>query len=102
MAIGAAKMMLRCVLEGSLAIYEVEMERRPYHRNCSCALHNLNGISSACSFSKRNLSFPKKQAWRIDCCLSSLGALPPKFPSQPSLLLIPAPLRSRGGGNGTL
>ncbi|OMO52288.1 hypothetical protein CCACVL1_29282 [Corchorus capsularis] len=31
MAIGAAKIMLRCVLEGSLAIYEIEMDRRPYH-----------------------------------------------------------------------
>ncbi|XWS70798.1 hypothetical protein CRYUN_Cryun03dG0079900 [Craigia yunnanensis] len=81
MATGAAKMMLRCVLEGSLAMYDIEIERRPYHRNCSCALHNLKGVcSSACSRT-RNISYPKKQAWRD----SSLSIAFPKFSSHSSL-----------------
>ncbi|XVF88226.1 hypothetical protein PTKIN_Ptkin19aG0033100 [Pterospermum kingtungense] len=71
MATGAAaEMMLRCVLEGSLVMKEIEVERRPYHRNCSCALHNLKGLcSSACS-RPGNISFSKKKTWNIDCSLS--------------------------------
>ena len=64
MATGAAKMMLRCVLEGSLAMYDIEIERMPNHRNCGCALHNLKGVCSSTCSRTRNISFPKKQAWR--------------------------------------
>ncbi|XVE71577.1 hypothetical protein DITRI_Ditri10aG0162500 [Diplodiscus trichospermus] len=78
MATGAAKMMLQCVLEGSLAMHDIQIERRPYHRNCGCALHNLKGVcSSACSRT-RNISFPRKQA----CCDFSLSIASPKFSSR--------------------
>ncbi|XVE98483.1 hypothetical protein REPUB_Repub03eG0110400 [Reevesia pubescens] len=85
MASGAAKMMLQCGLElGSLSMYDIEVERRPYHRNCGCALHNLKGVcSSACSRT-RNISFSKKQAWSD--CFFSIAA--PKFSSQSSLLTL--------------
>ncbi|KAE8657923.1 hypothetical protein F3Y22_tig00116976pilonHSYRG00119 [Hibiscus syriacus] len=67
----AGMMMLRCVLEGSLVMHETEVERRPYHRNCSCALHNLKGVvcSSGCSHA-RNVAFSKKKTRRNDCLLS--------------------------------
>ncbi|GMI97619.1 hypothetical protein HRI_003431200 [Hibiscus trionum] len=81
MAAGAtAETMLRSVLAGSLVMQEFEVERRPYHKNCGCALHNLKGIcSSACSRA-RNLSFPKKNNWRnIDCSLSMAN---PQFSSR--------------------
>ncbi|XVE98481.1 hypothetical protein REPUB_Repub03eG0110200 [Reevesia pubescens] len=86
MASGAAKLMLRCGLElGSLSMYDIEVERRPYHRNCGCALHNLKGVcSSACSRTVSNISFPKKQAWS-DCSFSISA---PKFTSQSSLLTL--------------
>ncbi|XWS70801.1 hypothetical protein CRYUN_Cryun03dG0080200 [Craigia yunnanensis] len=78
----AAEMMLRCVLEGSLMMQEIDVERRPYHRNCSCALHNLKGdCSSACSRT-RNISFSKKKTWK-DCSLSVATS---QFSSQSSLL----------------
>ena len=82
MATGAAaEMMLRCVLEGSLVMQEIEVERRPYHRNCSCALHNLKGVcSSACSRT-RNISFSKKKTWN-DCSLSMAAS---QLSSQSSL-----------------
>ncbi|XVE71576.1 hypothetical protein DITRI_Ditri10aG0162400 [Diplodiscus trichospermus] len=81
MATGAAEMMLRCVFEGSITMQDSLIERRPYHRNCDCALHKLKGVfSSACSRS-RNLSFPKKQSWDdFSLCLSAS-----KFSSQSSL-----------------
>ncbi|XVE98479.1 hypothetical protein REPUB_Repub03eG0110000 [Reevesia pubescens] len=87
MGSGAAKMMLRCGLElGSLSMYDIEIERRPYHRNCGCALHNLKGVcSSVCSRTIRNISFPKKQGWS-DCSFSINAA--PKFSSQSSLLTL--------------
>ncbi|MBA0779183.1 hypothetical protein Gotri_003457 [Gossypium trilobum] len=32
-------MMFRCVFQGSISMQDCLMERRPYHRNCQCALH---------------------------------------------------------------
>ncbi|KAK1323196.1 hypothetical protein QJS10_CPA02g01221 [Acorus calamus] len=34
---------MRCVFEGCLRIFDTEIERRPYHRNCGCALHGSRG-----------------------------------------------------------
>ncbi|KAF3453014.1 hypothetical protein FNV43_RR03447 [Rhamnella rubrinervis] len=58
----AAEVMLRCVFEASISMHDMQIERRPYHRNCSCALHSLKGYSNAC-LQQRKLSFPKKQSW---------------------------------------
>ena len=64
MASGAAKMVLGCVFNGSLSLHELNIERRPYHKNCSCALHDLKGVCSSNTCSKKNtLSFQKKQVW---------------------------------------
>ncbi|KAB2618843.1 hypothetical protein D8674_014712 [Pyrus ussuriensis x Pyrus communis] len=58
---GVAGMMFRRVFEGSLSMQDTEIERRPYHKNCSCALHSKAGVcSNAC---QRNISFPKNQSW---------------------------------------
>ncbi|PQQ06121.1 hypothetical protein Pyn_40598 [Prunus yedoensis var. nudiflora] len=59
---GVAGMMFQCVFEGSLSMRDSEIERRPYHKNCSCAPHRSEGdvCSNAC---QRNISFPKKQSW---------------------------------------
>ncbi|RXH74312.1 hypothetical protein DVH24_029033 [Malus domestica] len=47
--------------EGSLSVQDTEIERSPYHKNCSCALHSKADIcSNAC---QRNISFPKNQSW---------------------------------------
>ncbi|KAK3210697.1 hypothetical protein Dsin_015403 [Dipteronia sinensis] len=64
MASGAVEMVLGCVFNGSLSLHELTIERRPYHKNCSCALHDLKGVCSSLSNTcskKNNLSFPKKQ-----------------------------------------
>lgn len=70
-AIGAAKMILKGVFHGGLSLDDTTIERRPYHRNCSCALHKLNGrFSGTVCYQKTTVSFPKRvQAWR-DHCLS--------------------------------
>ncbi|KAG5593985.1 hypothetical protein H5410_035217 [Solanum commersonii] len=82
MATGAAAMMLQCVFDGSLSMSDMDIERRPYHKNCSCALHKQKGdISqpSTCVHS-RNISFPKRQI-RKDMILSIET---PKFTSPSS------------------
>ncbi|PRQ46215.1 hypothetical protein RchiOBHm_Chr2g0086641 [Rosa chinensis] len=63
----ATKMMLQCVLEGSISVHDMEVEHRPYHRNCSCAMHKMKGSCSndACSH-QSNISFPRKQPQ--SCC----------------------------------
>ncbi|KAL0345499.1 UNVERIFIED_CONTAM: hypothetical protein Sradi_4381200 [Sesamum radiatum] len=63
MVTGAAVFMFRCVLDGSLQMRDTDMERRPYHRNCKCALHKPKADCphSAASQRRRNVSFPTKQ-----------------------------------------
>ncbi|KAB2023972.1 hypothetical protein ES319_D06G056100v1 [Gossypium barbadense] len=79
----ADQMIFRCVFEGSISIQDCLIERRPYHRNCECALHNLKGIcTSTCTSRTTNISFPTKQRWN-DCFLSFSAA---KFSSQSPLL----------------
>ncbi|CAL5328018.1 unnamed protein product [Camellia sinensis] len=82
MATVAAEMMLRCVFDGSLSMHDVEIERRPYHRNCTCAMHNSKGACSTASSEHRSISFPKKEL-RNECALSMTAS---KFSSQSSFL----------------
>lgn len=60
MATEAAKLMLQCINNGCLSLFDMDIERRPYHKNCSCALHKSEGpISTVCS-RHRSVSFPEK------------------------------------------
>ncbi|KAK7265146.1 hypothetical protein RJT34_32762 [Clitoria ternatea] len=63
MATGACHMMLRCVFEGSISLHDMEIERRPYHKNCGCALHNLSDICSKACPKKTYFSFARKTSW---------------------------------------
>ncbi|PSS36136.1 capsid protein [Actinidia chinensis var. chinensis] len=63
MATRAVAVMLQCIFDGSISAYNMEIKRRPYHRNCSCALHKLKlEYTNACSQNK-NISFTKKRSW---------------------------------------
>ncbi|XP_054822299.1 uncharacterized protein LOC129320744 [Prosopis cineraria] len=58
----AADGVFRCLFEGCLSGFDNGIERRPYHRNCGCALHD--GKSSAnkapvCG----NVSYPIRRSW---------------------------------------
>jgi len=61
MATGAAEMILKCIFSGSISLNDMEIRRRPYHRNCKCALHRLKDICSDACPKQRSISFPKKQ-----------------------------------------
>ncbi|OVA14203.1 hypothetical protein BVC80_9029g32 [Macleaya cordata] len=56
-----AKGMFGCVYEGCITMYEMEIERRPYHRNCGCALHKSRGSDCSkqtCVVGNSNYPYP--------------------------------------------
>ncbi|KDP38617.1 hypothetical protein JCGZ_03970 [Jatropha curcas] len=74
MAAGAAEILLQCLFHGSISMHDLEIQRRPYHRGCKCALHKLDSLCpNACYSLHRTISFPKKQAW-TDCSLSIVAS----------------------------
>ncbi|XVF47960.1 hypothetical protein PTKIN_Ptkin03bG0151700 [Pterospermum kingtungense] len=81
MAAGAAEMIFRSIFEGNITMQDSLIERRPYHRNCDCALHKFKGVFSFACSRTRNISFPKKQQWG-NCSLSLSAS---NFSSQSSL-----------------
>ncbi|XP_031263957.1 uncharacterized protein LOC116122193 [Pistacia vera] len=70
MATIATEMMLRCATDCSLSLNDFNIERRPYHKNCGCALHKLKGVCSNDCSKQNNISFAKKKSWP-DCSLST-------------------------------
>lgn len=67
MATGAAgDGILRGFFEGCISGHDMGIQRRPYHRNCSCALHKSRGI---CGHSSKynNVSYPIRRAWSEGC-----------------------------------
>jgi hypothetical protein len=90
-------MMLKCVFNGSISLHDMEIERRPYHRNCSCALHKLGNVCSNAYSQHRKISFPKKNACS-DCTLYIAAS---KCSSQSSLPGTSSN-RKREEANGTL
>lgn len=70
MATIAVEMILRCAAVCSLSLNDFDIERRPYHKNCGCALHNLKGVCSEACSKKNCVSFPMKKSWP-NCPLST-------------------------------
>ncbi|KAI3513841.1 hypothetical protein L1887_12038 [Cichorium endivia] len=68
MATGAAAIMLHCVFEGSLSMTEIDKERRPYHKNCSFALHRPKDETPTTCFHHTRISYVKKPSWN-NCAL---------------------------------
>lgn len=67
MASGAADGLFRCVYEGCISGCDTGIERRPYHRNCGCALHNKSRKASSHALParpcKKNVSYPMRRSW---------------------------------------
>ncbi|WCJ30059.1 hypothetical protein M5689_011643 [Euphorbia peplus] len=63
MATGAAELLVQYVFDGSITMHDLEVHRRPYHKDCKCALHDLQATFSpnACS-QHGTMSFPRKQS----------------------------------------
>ncbi|CAI0388648.1 unnamed protein product [Linum tenue] len=63
MANAISNMLAHCVagMSSSLSIHDTVIERRPYHKNCECALHKLKGNCSHIWSAQTNVSFSKKR-----------------------------------------
>ncbi|KFK37414.1 hypothetical protein AALP_AA4G253800 [Arabis alpina] len=65
----AADGIFRCIFEGCISGLDSAIERRPYHKNCKCALHdgskNQNQRRSSCRRhgSSESISFPIRRSW---------------------------------------
>ncbi|KAK9149541.1 hypothetical protein Scep_008298 [Stephania cephalantha] len=87
MATVAADSLLGCIFEGCIAGSDNDIERRPYHRNCGCAMHKSRG--SCCKSSPKNqqVSFPMRRA-RSESCLVAVAASNQSSPSSPSPVVL--------------
>ncbi|KFK30761.1 hypothetical protein AALP_AA6G023000 [Arabis alpina] len=72
MAAGSMDGMFRNIFEGCISSCDSSIERRPYHKNCGCALHersrgakNPNSSGSSPCRHKRSevVSFPIRRSW---------------------------------------
>ena len=69
MFIAASDVMFRCVFDGCISVDNMEIERRPYHRNFSCAPHKMEGGSSTGFPLPRNIFFIRRNSHGdIDLC----------------------------------
>ncbi|XP_057968343.1 uncharacterized protein LOC131157903 [Malania oleifera] len=87
MASGAADGLLRCVFEGCISGVDTAVDRRPYHRNCGCALHkSRRGAKCPHSLSRSpNVSYPIRRAWSEGCLAlaASAHSSPSSSPAAP-------------------
>ncbi|XVF34483.1 hypothetical protein REPUB_Repub18cG0062600 [Reevesia pubescens] len=68
MAAGAADGLFRSIYEGCISGCDIGIERRPYHRNCRCALHDKSrGNCPHASPKSKNVSYPIRRAWSEGC-----------------------------------
>ncbi|KAF5180036.1 hypothetical protein FRX31_030380 [Thalictrum thalictroides] len=82
---GVAGALLQCVYNGSISMFDMEIDRRPYHKNCDCALHKSKKNSSNQCSHRRKISVPTKQLWK-DYSMSTKGT---HYSSQCSSSAIP-------------
>ncbi|OIW10376.1 hypothetical protein TanjilG_28127 [Lupinus angustifolius] len=59
----AADGFFRPIYDGCLSGFDQCIERRPYHRNCSCALHSKSRNLCAHKLLGNNVTYPMRRAW---------------------------------------
>ncbi|KAK8559139.1 hypothetical protein V6N13_098732 [Hibiscus sabdariffa] len=79
---GAADGLFRSIYEGCISDCDFIVERRPYHRNCGCALHDKSSRNCPHGSPKsKNVSYPIKRVWNEGClALDTAAASPPPSP----------------------
>ncbi|KAG1364360.1 hypothetical protein COCNU_11G011870 [Cocos nucifera] len=77
MAAAAAQEMLQSVFDGCIAAFDTEIRRRPYHRNCSCALHQSGALPKDLPCNTK-VSYPVRRSWGAS--LVSSGCPPVTLP----------------------
>ncbi|KAL7093374.1 hypothetical protein ACP275_11G037100 [Erythranthe tilingii] len=70
------------MFEGCISGGDMGIQRRPYHKNCTCALHNSGGHCSHTSRHK-NISYPIRRSWS-EGSLALIGNSSPSPSSSPA------------------
>ncbi|KAI3694854.1 hypothetical protein L1987_77835 [Smallanthus sonchifolius] len=79
------------VFGGSISSDDVGIQRRPYHRNCTCALHK-SGQNHCSHAPLRKVSYPIRRSWSEGCLVAMMAAAaPPSAGSSPCCPSSPAP-----------
>ncbi|WCJ30053.1 hypothetical protein M5689_011637 [Euphorbia peplus] len=74
MGSGAADGFFRYVYDGCLSGGDMGIERRPYHRNCQCALHNKSREDCPHRMPKtKTVKYPMRRAWSEGCLAMAAG-----------------------------
>ncbi|PKA65523.1 hypothetical protein AXF42_Ash005857 [Apostasia shenzhenica] len=55
---------IRCTFEACISSFAGEIRRRPYHRNCRCALHGRSRCHDGGGSSRSTVSFPLSRSFR--------------------------------------
>ncbi|XP_052199064.1 uncharacterized protein LOC127806091 [Diospyros lotus] len=62
--------LLRGIFEASMSGSDTAIQRRPYHKNCTCALHKSRG--HCCHVLRsNNVSFPIRRTWSEGCLVAA-------------------------------
>ncbi|GFQ01484.1 hypothetical protein PHJA_002292300 [Phtheirospermum japonicum] len=82
---------LRGVFEGCISGGDMGVQRRPYHKNCGCALHASRGN---CPHPPRykNVSYPIRRSWS-EGCLAIMGGQSSPSPSSTAPAAAPAGMK---------
>ncbi|KAG7942666.1 hypothetical protein I3843_16G115700 [Carya illinoinensis] len=91
----AAEGIFRCLYESCISSCDTWIERRPYHRNCTCALHKpRSGSSHVVSNNmcrSKNVSYPMRRSWSEgSLALHAAASSNYSSPSSSSLLVVGA------------
>ncbi|KAI3513844.1 hypothetical protein L1887_12044 [Cichorium endivia] len=86
------------VFGGCISSDDFGIERRPYHRNCSCALHR-SGENRCLHAQNQKISYPIRRSWSEGCLVammaSTSAASPSSSPCCPSSPAPTAPVTAR-------
>ncbi|KAK1434654.1 hypothetical protein QVD17_00403 [Tagetes erecta] len=61
------------VFGGSISSDDIAIQRRPYHRNCTCALHK-SGENHCSHASLHKVSYPIRRSWSESCLVAMTAA----------------------------
>ncbi|KAI3782006.1 hypothetical protein L2E82_12037 [Cichorium intybus] len=79
------------VFGGCISSDDIGIERRPYHRNCSCALHR-SGENHCPHSPHQKVSYPVRRSWSEGCLVAMMAsATAPSPGSSPCCPSSPAP-----------
>lgn len=99
MATGAAEGLLRCIFSWAIAARDSEIERRPYHRHCSCALHDPRWCSKPPNARNHTIFYPFRRSLS-STSFALMGSLHTSSSSSSSLLSSEVPVVIKGARPG--